>query len=110
MRLMDKDELKHARFHMDKYYTKVVPYSIESEESKASAYMLGWNDALDAVIESAPTIDAVPVMHGKWIDTELTINYLFYCTCSVCGERQIIEVANYCPMCGAKMDSKGDAE
>ena len=42
--------------------------------------------------------------HGRWIDVEPAPHNLFYATCSVCGDRQTIEVANYCPMCGASMD------
>ena len=41
---------------------------------------------------------------GKWLNAEHAPNYLCYCTCSVCGKRQTIEIANYCPNCGAKMD------
>ena len=46
--------------------------------------------------------------HGKWLNAEHAPNYLCYCTCSVCGKRQTIEIANYCPNCGAKIG--GDAE
>lgn len=48
--------------------------------------------------------------HGKWVDVEPAPHNLFYATCSVCGERQTIEVANFCPMCGASMDGRGDTE
>ena len=34
--------------------------------------------------------------HGMWVDVEPAPYNLFYATCSVCGERQTIEVANYC--------------
>lgn len=51
-------------------------------------------------IESAPTVDAVPVRHGKWIDiTESHIG-----TCSLCGDRWgSVDMMNYCPSCGARM-------
>lgn len=51
-----------------------------------------------------PAADVVEVRHGRWIDVEPAPHNLFYATCSVCGDRQTIEVANYCPMCGASMD------
>lgn len=44
--------------------------------------------------------------HGRWVDVEPAPHNLFYATCSVCGDRQTIEVANYCPMCGASMDEE----
>ena len=70
-------------------------------------------------IEQAPTVDAVEVVHGKWIKTEVGSN------CSACGlnvmswsgnydgyEREKgICLMNYCPNCGAKMDGGNeDAE
>ena len=63
-----------------------------------------WNDVCGA-IGDAPAIDAVPVRHGKWVDKndggiEGAWNY-----CSVCGE-QAIDLYDYCPNCGAKMDEE----
>ena len=62
-------------------------------------------------VDDAPTIDAEPVRHGKWIEinTESGI-FLDYdeVKCSECG---FVEYFNkgwarfkYCPTCGAKMD------
>lgn len=63
-------------------------------------------------IDNAPTVDAVEVVHGRWIKTEVGNN------CSACGlnvmswsgnydgyEREKgICLMRYCPHCGAKMD------
>lgn len=54
--------------------------------------------------QSIPAADVVEERHGRWVDVEPAPYSLFYATCSVCGDRQTIEVANYCPMCGASMD------
>ena len=51
-------------------------------------------------LNELPSID---INQGKWIEVVQAPNDLWYGTCSVCGERQTIEVANYCPCCGAKM-------
>ena len=60
------------------------------------------------LIEDAPTVDAVEVVHGHWIETEEgTI-------CSECHEHPFSDgyfaIANYngdwCPNCGAKMDGE----
>ena len=67
-------------------------------------------------IDDAPTIEAVPVRHGKWIDTE-TFNRPWFrhhiFKCSVCGNTLDMDGvnagrgdANYCPDCGAKMDAE----
>lgn len=45
-------------------------------------------------------------MHGRWLNVEPAPHDLWYATCSVCGDRQMIEVANYCPNCGARMDGE----
>lgn len=55
------------------------------------------------LIDNAPTIDAVPVVHGEWIvhnpDNPLTI----YGECPFCHE-EVGRKWNYCPNCGTKMD------
>ena len=60
------------------------------------------------VIETEPTVDAVEVVHGEWIDAypDIEPNPLFmYGICSVCGCKQSIShKLNYCMDCGAKMD------
>ena len=52
-------------------------------------------------ILNAPTIDAVEVKHGEWI------NKYPLSTCSVCSAMMILnDYSNYCPNCGAKMDEE----
>ena len=60
------------------------------------------------LVEKAPTIDAVEVVHGRWeqIGYDEAMNRI---TCSCCLEYWNIEdndteTFNYCPNCGAKMD------
>ena len=47
-------------------------------------------------IDDAPTVDAVPVRHGRWIDK----NGVWYC--SGCN-KQSIDDYNFCPHCGMDM-------
>ena len=61
-------------------------------------------------INDAPTVDAEPVRHGRWINCvnynkiDDAINY-GYTICSVCEKlQQYGYKAKYCPNCGAKMD------
>lgn len=63
----------------------------------------------DYEIASMPTIDAVPVVHGRWIDegAYVTTAYgsLDVYQCSNCNrEITIDDYDNYCPNCGARMD------
>ena len=67
---------------------------------------------IQKLIADTPTVDAIPVAHGKWIGYETNsfknsyegIKRKFY-RCSVCRTANVIR-ANYCPNCGAKMDGK----
>lgn len=80
------------------------------------AVPLGWSTpkwVSEIGIEDAPTIDAVPVVHGKWINisdedwagggkTEC-------CNCNygyAWGAYFEVEDFKYCPHCGARMDNK----
>ena len=67
-------------------------------------------------IADAPTVEAVPVVHGRWVMTLYTTtsksgrviaNKKF--ACSVCGYGNGRKQSNYCPNCGAKMDGDGNA-
>ena len=54
-----------------------------------------------------PTIDAEPVRHGKWIESD---EYDVFCgrlyKCSNCNTFVISDFDNYCPYCGARMDEE----
>jgi len=83
VRLIDADLVHRAKFHTEDLI-----------------YKRGWNDALDGVAICAPTVDAVPVRHGKWMVTPTHIK------CSECGESFMLFPQNYCPNCGARMDKE----
>jgi hypothetical protein len=67
-------------------------------------YQEGWNDALDAATTQAPTIDAVPVVHGRWIGCwhyhPQGGYHLWHC--SKC-DAPSVRKRNYCYECGVKM-------
>ena len=84
--------------------------------------------ALKKMVDNAPTVDAVEVVHGHKVVKERIrgIAYTMHCPicnapipsnkpyiekveyCSVCGKRLDDTFQNYCPNCGAKMDGDGD--
>lgn len=62
-------------------------------------------------IANAPRVDAVEVVHGRWVKRWHDNNLIGheYEECSVCGSCVISDTekfwdCNYCPQCGAKMD------
>lgn len=84
-----------------------------------SAYNEGWSAACDYIrgrLEGEPAADVDPVRHGRWMTN--TDDFTPNRRCSVCGynkpivggERVKQEPENYCPNCGAKMDTEGSGE
>ena len=56
-----------------------------------------------ADIDALSRVDAVEVVHGRWIDArEYCGDYM----CSNCDALYGTNKFNYCPNCGAKMDSE----
>lgn len=70
------------------------------------------------VIEAAPTIEAAPVRHGRWIPTEYDSYYgdapiWDKYECSECGHEHSGEedtLTAFCPDCGARMDEPPESE
>ncbi len=62
-------------------------------------------------LESQPTIDAVPVVRGEWIQKHhiISLNNMTltgtYPTCNLCDYAEVgmAKNTNYCPNCGADM-------
>ena len=63
-------------------------------------------ERLRRLLDSQPTVDAEPVRHGRWI--EVDVGDCCY-RCSECGfirDAYLLDISNYCPKCGAKMDGE----
>ena len=73
-------------------------------------------------VENAPTIDAVPVVHGRWVRAAGKSNIWY---CSVCGDKinykqnrrtynipkvPVEQKNKFCRNCGAKMDLVEDTD
>ncbi len=62
------------------------------------------------VIGKQKTVDAVEVVHGRWLsylDGEHIMPDVYF-KCSKCGSRGHQQRWRYCPSCGAKMDGDGN--
>lgn len=78
-----------------------VPFAIVTADDAAFAYGL---DAAYMAVKEAPPVDAVEVVHAKWIEEPEHIPH-----CSRCGlysDDADYGRANYCPGCGARMDAE----
>ena len=70
------------------------------------------------IVDDSPTVDAVEVVHGRWIMDRVETGNPYdgnstmlvdIGNCSVCGHRcEMLPIMNYCPNCGAKMDGDGN--
>ena len=67
-------------------------------QKELGKYFVGITVAgVNILIDNQPTMDAVPVAHGLWINEN----------CSICGQYVYQgDVRCYCPNCGAKMDGE----
>lgn len=72
-------------------------------------YCAGWN-GLIRLLEKAPTVDAVPVMHGRWMHEETEGGFhIWRCSRRGRGMNDNPEgIDLYCYHCGARMDGAED--
>lgn len=75
-----------------------------SSRNGVSAEMRGAHKIVDRII-SAPTVDAVEVVHGRW-ETQMLGDDVGY-KCSACHLTSDWDTP-YCPQCGALMDGDTD--
>jgi len=90
MRLIDADELKNRKI--------VIDYD-EVEDTFDDGLLF-----VTDLIDKSPTVDAVPVRHGRWQGVSPFVDSL---ECSECRYCIIDEefITPYCPWCGAKMSN-----
>lgn len=63
--------------------------------------------AVYKIFDILPKEDVAKNRHGSWKNISRTDSYSWSAMCSVCGNQGDIppvDMANYCPFCGAKMD------
>lgn len=63
-------------------------------------------DYVCELVDDIPTIDAVSVVHGEWLDEHEDGHGYWVGTCSQCGKEKRVD--NYCPNCGAQMKGADD--
>lgn len=92
MRLVDADALQRA---FDDAHKDEPDFFCSNFLNDAGNPSTEW-DCVDDILENAPTIDAQPVKHGKWV------KYPSIYRCSNCGNPKGMPKP-YCELCGARM-------
>ena len=79
-------------------------------------FMSDMGDAME-ILANFPTVDAMPVRHGKYIGTEFDgyadgcpVYYEWKCSECGCVFEEEEPTYNYCPNCGAMMDAERKEE
>lgn len=97
MRLIDADKLE------------VISY--KDTEGREDTFDAGvqW---MAELIDKQPTVEATPIVHGKWIKDEcLSTDFSPVYDCSECGkpiEQMYVTLPQRCEHCGALMDGGDD--
>lgn len=96
MRLIDADEPREKleELSRDSWNENCAP------QSWSQAFIV-----MSEMLEECRTVDAVPVVHGHWIEHDNEWGMIE--KCSNCGIAGMLHW-NYCYNCGAKMDKKLD--
>lgn len=105
MRLIDADALTN------KIKACIAENSeLSGDETKNLVYFLGIDEGLKLAFDftgEAPTVDAEPARHGRWVRRGQDI----YCSCCKAESGYTAFGASAfsarCPHCGAKMDEEG---
>ena len=85
----------------------------ENVQSKDISFAMAIIGAINDV-KKAPTIDAVPVRHGRWLPKHHYIagyDFVSGHICSECGDDALNAegtdfLTDFCPHCGARMDEE----
>ena len=85
MRLINADALNQYKF---------------GEQLMTSSYSEGWDDAIDAIMKDAPTVEERP--QGEWIEKRDNLGHI-QLFCNKCGIKAQVGFISFCGKCGAQM-------
>lgn len=114
--LISREDLKQIKFNgFNLEYRVNGKIDIIDLENIIKAYQQGWNDAIDTIIDNAPTVEQIT--RGEWIKIHQTNVFdedLICFKCNKCKQYKlpiihvcITEKLDVCPNCGAKMNMEG---
>jgi hypothetical protein len=104
MRLIDADTLRNSVYH--------EAFETDNPLQKWDSGCWIRYKLFEKLLHAAPTMDATPVVHGRWIGWNYPGDE--HIECSICKKQYYEDdlyiggndFPKYCPNCGAKMDLK----
>ena len=83
-----------------------------NKTGKYTAYESGLDDAI-FYLDEQPTVDAVPVVHGRWLyDSGSGKSFCSHCSSYALtfkkNETEMEYITDHCPSCGTKLDGDGN--
>lgn len=114
MRLIDADALIGELQKDEERFDKEAEDCRKNSRNYTDCYMQAMSSRADGIrdaiieIHDAPTIDAVSVMRGAWIERIGGISKELFYQCSKCYGEVDTDEFDYCPWCGAKMKGADD--
>lgn len=79
-----------------------------AENGEYDHYTSGFDEAVTRV-EDFPASDVAPVRHRRWIPAVHVGDCCYRCSeCQFLRDTYLLDIGNYCPNCGAKMDGGAD--
>ena len=92
-------------------YEVLKNYEEELTSEVEDLYMLGQRDVLQSILRT-PTVDAEPVRHGRWDESEILDECFWVCSCCKFTSTALAapQLYKYCPSCGARMDKEAHHE
>ena len=63
------------------------------------------------ILNQFPSSDVEPVRNGRWVPVLHVGDCCYRCSeCQFLRDAYLLDIGNYCPNCGAKMDGECDEE
>ena len=95
---------------MAKYIEReAILREIERRESLMVGDKLVSVDAMKSFIKNRPAADVAPVRHGRWTQEVHVGDCCYRCSeCQFLRDAYLLDIGNYCPNCGAKMDESDE--
>ena len=100
--LISREALKEIRFKSNRFIQIGGRTNGKTLENVSAAYQMGWNDAIDTIIDNAPTVEEKP--KGTWESGGFCFSTMSY-KCPFCKSKTL-ERTKFCSECGA--DMRGD--